>query len=301
MTHQRRAFTLIELLVVIAIIAILAAILFPVFAQAKQAAKKAAEISNNKQLSLGALQYMADNDDHFMLWAYNDTYNNPLPASMADVDSTFLTQAWPYIKNKQIMTDPMDPASATDRLDADGELINPNAASDPTMRAYIELFNWTVVADWGVNVQYIGPQYLSGSGTDMHSIAQTEIQRPGSTYMALSSLWNRRADGTPYGGGNAGVDPPCVYDTNGNDTRPGYINGDGWYWYDAWNVSNPMAWNVFGGVWPWYLSGKEVIVSYTDGHVKAQNVTSLAAGCNVQDYWGGEIYDKTQYNWATTF
>jgi prepilin-type N-terminal cleavage/methylation domain-containing protein len=51
----RRAFTLIELLVVIAIIAILAAILFPVFAQAKESAKKVGCLSNLKQLSLGNL------------------------------------------------------------------------------------------------------------------------------------------------------------------------------------------------------------------------------------------------------
>src|SRR5687767_3270463 len=59
----RRAFTLIELLVVIAIIAILAAILFPVFAQAKEAAKKTQCLSNTKQTVLGALMYAADYDD----------------------------------------------------------------------------------------------------------------------------------------------------------------------------------------------------------------------------------------------
>ncbi|MBI5707856.1 MAG: prepilin-type N-terminal cleavage/methylation domain-containing protein [Armatimonadetes bacterium] len=59
----RRAFTLIELLVVIAIIAILAAILFPVFAQAKDAAKKAACISNTKQVGLAAIMYAGDYDD----------------------------------------------------------------------------------------------------------------------------------------------------------------------------------------------------------------------------------------------
>ena len=60
---MKRAFTLIELLVVIAIIAILAAILFPVFAQAKLAAKKTADLSNIKQLGTALAIYMNDNDD----------------------------------------------------------------------------------------------------------------------------------------------------------------------------------------------------------------------------------------------
>lgn len=60
---RRNAFTLIELLVVIAIIAILAAILFPVFAQAKSAAKKAVGVSNSKQVSLALLMYANDADD----------------------------------------------------------------------------------------------------------------------------------------------------------------------------------------------------------------------------------------------
>ncbi|HWD41450.1 MAG TPA: prepilin-type N-terminal cleavage/methylation domain-containing protein, partial [Fimbriimonas sp.] len=63
MFQRDRAFTLIELLVVIAIIAILAAILFPVFAQAKAAAKKTSDLSNNKQIALGVLMYMNDSDD----------------------------------------------------------------------------------------------------------------------------------------------------------------------------------------------------------------------------------------------
>lgn len=60
---MKRAFTLIELLVVIAIIAILAAILFPVFAQAKAAAKKTQDISNTKQTALAAIMYTADYED----------------------------------------------------------------------------------------------------------------------------------------------------------------------------------------------------------------------------------------------
>ncbi len=58
-----KAFTLIELLVVIAIIAILAAILFPVFAQAKEAAKKTQSISNVKQVGTSMHLYAGDYDD----------------------------------------------------------------------------------------------------------------------------------------------------------------------------------------------------------------------------------------------
>jgi prepilin-type N-terminal cleavage/methylation domain-containing protein len=59
----RRAFTLIELLVVIAIIAILAAILFPVFAQAKEAAKKTHCVNNTKQTAIACLMYAESYDD----------------------------------------------------------------------------------------------------------------------------------------------------------------------------------------------------------------------------------------------
>ena len=60
---ENKAFTLIELLVVIAIIAILAAILFPVFAQAKAAAKRTMDLSNMKQMTLGLIMYTNDYDD----------------------------------------------------------------------------------------------------------------------------------------------------------------------------------------------------------------------------------------------
>jgi len=62
---DRRGFTLIELLVVIAIIAILAAILFPVFAKAREQAKKAACTSNVKQLGLAWMMYVQDYDETF--------------------------------------------------------------------------------------------------------------------------------------------------------------------------------------------------------------------------------------------
>ena len=62
------AFTLIELLVVIAIIAILAAILFPVFAQARESARKTTCLSNLKQLGLGMIMYSTDYDEQAVPW-----------------------------------------------------------------------------------------------------------------------------------------------------------------------------------------------------------------------------------------
>ena len=63
--RTNRAFTLIELLVVIAIIAILAAILFPVFAQAREKARQASCLSNEKQWGLAITQYVQDYDETF--------------------------------------------------------------------------------------------------------------------------------------------------------------------------------------------------------------------------------------------
>jgi len=63
--RRTRGFTLIELLVVIAIIAILAAILFPVFARARENARRASCMSNMKQIGLGLMQYLQDYDEAF--------------------------------------------------------------------------------------------------------------------------------------------------------------------------------------------------------------------------------------------
>jgi prepilin-type N-terminal cleavage/methylation domain-containing protein/prepilin-type processing-associated H-X9-DG protein len=92
---NRKAFTLIELLVVIAIIAILAAILFPVFAQAKLAAKRTSDLSNNKQIGLGILMYMNDFDDDTPLGYVVPNGSAWWTAAM----TSWKDETLPYIKN----------------------------------------------------------------------------------------------------------------------------------------------------------------------------------------------------------
>jgi prepilin-type N-terminal cleavage/methylation domain-containing protein/prepilin-type processing-associated H-X9-DG protein len=95
-----RGFTLIELLVVIAIIAILAAILFPVFARAREAARKASCQSNLKQIAMGFLMYTQDYDEVFPPWTKNAALQYPPnPPSQFYLEHMYPYLVGPYIKN----------------------------------------------------------------------------------------------------------------------------------------------------------------------------------------------------------
>jgi len=107
---KRKAFTLIELLVVIAIIAILAAILFPVFAQAKAAAKVTTDLSNLKQLVLGLEMFKEDHEGFYPKAWFNDEVGGEqtmVPEPFWGWD--YVLQ--PYVKNKGIFQSQLDSES----------------------------------------------------------------------------------------------------------------------------------------------------------------------------------------------
>jgi len=97
-----KGFTLIELLVVIAIIAILAAILFPVFARARENARRASCMSNLKQIGLGMMMYSQDYDENLppAYNYYNGVGNDPLVWWQDEIQ--------PYVKSYQIVICPSD-------------------------------------------------------------------------------------------------------------------------------------------------------------------------------------------------
>ncbi len=133
----RRGFTLIELLVVIAIIAILAAILFPVFARARENARKASCQSNLKQLGLGWLQYAQDYDERVVPWS----------STGASTGYAFVWQEvlQPYLKSTQVLKCPsVSAVSSTYTYSAFiGGANQPAPAAPSPCRALADLQNVT--------------------------------------------------------------------------------------------------------------------------------------------------------------
>jgi prepilin-type N-terminal cleavage/methylation domain-containing protein len=113
---RRRAFTLIELLVVIAIIAILAAILFPVFARARESARRSACLSNMKQVTSGFMMYTQDYDETFPFMANGDIANYATATR-----ACWINGLMPYVKNMGVWWCPSTTRHAT---------APPNAISD---------------------------------------------------------------------------------------------------------------------------------------------------------------------------
>ena len=105
----KSAFTLIELLVVIAIIAILAAILFPVFARARENARRSSCTSNLKQIGLGAIQYSQDYDEQMVRTSYGvGNGDGRSDGTAGNFNYKWMDAIQPYTKSTQIFICPSD-------------------------------------------------------------------------------------------------------------------------------------------------------------------------------------------------
>jgi prepilin-type N-terminal cleavage/methylation domain-containing protein len=285
---KRKAFTLIELLVVIAIIAILAAILFPVFAQAKAAAKKASSLSNTKQVALAELMYMTDYDDTYVVEVAWDA-NSP-PAFLGGVPY----QPWPWLvlpyqKNGDIDLDPQAP---------------PNDIWAP---AWGSLLPKLLEPQYGYSYVYLSP-LVGGTPTTskFEPTNSTAIEQPANTVM-FSAKFSSSEDTLPatftywYGPGTIvsilGVDVPhCA-------TIPQWCF-DNWGtngFFDATYLNrNEAAGARTGG--NSLRAGNQMILTWTDGHSAAKAAGAMAAGTNwsrAQAASGVVINDINKYLWDT--
>ncbi len=157
----RKAFTLIELLVVIAIIAILAAILFPVFARAKDAAKKTQSLSNVKQTATAHLIYAADYDDLFVLTIEDNARSGA--ADGIDYDASWMLKLQPYTKNIRIFYSP----NATNQKDP--SLTAPRA-SNGILYSYAMLPRWRFYAATDPGAASLWPTAYAPGGALMDGI-----------------------------------------------------------------------------------------------------------------------------------
>jgi prepilin-type N-terminal cleavage/methylation domain-containing protein/prepilin-type processing-associated H-X9-DG protein len=187
---SRRAFTLIELLVVIAIIAILAAILFPVFAQAKVAAQKASDLSNQKQLLSATFIYAGDYDDTPVMLRNSPSMWMPNPVTRPQVNSAH-NALEPYVKNRQIWAAPNDKITRCDNSGPGGS----STAQTGGAISYIFSFNGRTnflgpeaIARFGFGISGWGPASANGTITAAGrtgSVAASAVGQPANTVWML--------------------------------------------------------------------------------------------------------------------
>ncbi len=306
---RARGFTLIELLVVIAIIAILAAILFPVFAQAKVAAKKTQAISNMKQAGTATAMYTSDYDGAFML-SNSGSIGGP-GWGFGPPDTVPGQQMAPYMKNTAILIDPLDPMQSEDaRVRDQIQYMNTTWETlTPEQRAYA----LAVRSNIGYNYAFFSPWRVLPNGyVGSASINEGQVGQTANTLMFGTSIWDRASGGGPIGGGNWVIETPCWQDADGNYLEPlrQYAADNTLASYPGGWSESANSWLVYGGLWPFYnqrslsniapgLQDGQVIIGYADSHVKSKPLNTVVTGCTAygQSDRKGKVTDRSAFIW----
>jgi prepilin-type N-terminal cleavage/methylation domain-containing protein len=213
----KRAFTLIELLVVIAIIAILAAILFPVFAQAKAAAKATADLSNSKQIGTALIMYADDNNDMYC-FATPESWSGAPSWGSASLGWTLTLQ--PYSKSLALFRSPLDGSAVVEYPSWEGVAVSyglnsfvaPNTAAAANFigvapdswegrcekPAFTNLQDCTLRGIGAPFAQIFGQ--ANGGEINVASLSSTQVTYPADT-IAIATKFN--SDALKWGGTNA--------------------------------------------------------------------------------------------------
>jgi len=292
---MRRGFTLIELLVVIAIIAILAAILFPVFAQAREQAKKAQDISNFKQCSLAILMYKDDNGDRCVpvnSWGFGTPLYGVWRGPGRDQhDMPWPENVQPYAKSWNVFRCPADPNANDDALSRHPST---DAYIPPSDRA-LRQWAWAWRANYGLNHNWFSYNTTPCQAAPMKNVKFSAIGASAKTIMLVGSIWEREPSGKPLGGGNWAIDSPAWPSDMGC-----YLGG--WRCYYPPNNGDPNSpgckalWNAWGGCFPFFSGGQVFNLSFADGHASGQRLGQLIRGVNP---FTRQILDLDEYQWDT--
>ncbi len=287
MRRLAQAFTLVELLVVIAIISALAAMLFPLFAGAKASAMSAVCMSQMRQVVTATTLYTSDYDDTFMPISYQ-----PRTEGNSRSDRTWVQLVLPYIRTFSVFKCPAD-GSAKQKLEStfDEDLV-PGDTSSQYYRASLR-------TNYGFNYQYLSPIQKSQGNWSARPRNLSQIGSPSATLMYLDSLWSRNHAGAPVGGGSWLVTPPCRYYAAAGATADSFNGGNSvpvpvFSVSEGWSTQKSAP-HVYGNAWPWH-SGR-LNMARIDGSVRSIDPKQLAAGCDVQQDWQGQITDTSTYLW----
>jgi prepilin-type N-terminal cleavage/methylation domain-containing protein len=286
-----QAFTLVELLVVIAIISIVAGILFPVFLGAKGAALRVSCASNLHQIAVATRLYGGDYDDRFMPINYQ-------PASKPNSrnDRTWVQMILPYAKDFALFRCPADTSNHPE-LEAtfDKDLVPGDADS--------QYYTASLRSDYGYNYQNLAPIVRQDGLWVAQPKVTTDIEDPSHTILFLDSVWSRSSNGTPVGGGNWLVVPPCRYYKPAAMGVPAVDSFTGsqrastqvFTTTDGWEPEVYTSSSVYGGAWPWH-NGK-LNVAEVDGSIRSLDPQQLSTGCDALGQWAGSIEDPISYMW----